>query len=156
MRIRISTKPSPNSFIQQSGVAVDPDLPISFAFGLVSQTRGWKIGSKRWRKAWNACMNAEYNRLIGSRLNSLETWQELCAKVGITEVFPSITKCKKALAKVNVNIVDLLDCWDTPNLPKQFKSRHALSNYTRDNHKFFGRAIAKQDKALKVLLRQLV
>lgn len=97
MRITVGPEMARNSYIQQSGVAVDPGLPISFAFGLVSQTRGWKVGSRRWRKAWKTCMDLEYDRLIGSRVSSLETWQQLCAKVGITEVFPSINKCKKVI-----------------------------------------------------------
>ena len=40
-------------------------------------------------------MNAEYDRRIGSRVNTLDEWQELCDKVGIEEELPSITKCRK-------------------------------------------------------------
>ncbi|CAI7608611.1 unnamed protein product [Penicillium bialowiezense] len=156
MFILVGQDVSGNSFIQQSGVAIDPGLPISLAFGLVSQAKGWKVGSRRWRKAWKTCMSLEYDRLIGSRGSSLETWQELCAKVGITKVLPSITKCKKALVKVHVNIVDLLDHWDTPIIPKRFKNRFELAEYAKETHKFFSRDIAKQDKVLKVLLRKLV
>jgi hypothetical protein len=86
---------APNKVLQEFNVAYDPDLPVSFSFSLVSQKRGWKTGSKRWRTAWNACMNAEYDRLIGSRVSNLAQWEELCAKVGIEESLPSINKCRK-------------------------------------------------------------
>lgn len=85
----------PNKFLRELNAPYNPTVPISLAFKQVSQQRGWKHGSKRWRKRWNSCMNSEYDRLIGSRIASLETWQELCAKVGIKETFPSINKCKK-------------------------------------------------------------
>jgi len=88
---------APNRVLQKFNVAYDPDLPVSFAFDLVSQKRGWKAGSKRWKKAWNACMSAEYDRLIGSRMSSLADWQELCANVGIEDTPPSINQCKKVI-----------------------------------------------------------
>lgn len=62
----------------------------------------------------------------------------------------------QALARVHVNIIDVLDCWNTPTIPKRFKTTEALRAYTKENNRFFARTIAKQDKILRVLLRHLV
>ncbi|KAJ5193595.1 hypothetical protein N7449_009737, partial [Penicillium cf. viridicatum] len=146
----------PNQLLRRLGATHNPDLPISVAFGLVALQRGWKPGSKNWKKNWNTCMNSEYDRLIGCRVSSLATWQELCTKVGIEDYFTSINQCKKALAHVHVNIVDLLDSWSTDATPVRFKNKEALAAYTKASKKFFGRHIAKQDKVLRVLLRKLL
>lgn len=55
-----------------------------------------------------------------------------------------------------MNITDLLDCWDTDETPRRFASVRELARYTKQEHKFFSRALAKQDKLLKVLLKKLV
>ncbi|CRL24406.1 unnamed protein product [Penicillium camemberti] len=146
----------PNNHLRKLGATYNPELPISVAFGLVSLQRGWKPGSKTWKRNWNACMNDEYDRLIGYRVANLATWQELCAKVGIDDSFTSINQCKKALVRVHINLVDLLDCWNADRTPTRFKSKKALATYTETHNKFFGRHIAKQDKVLRVLLRKLL
>ncbi|KGO76043.1 hypothetical protein PITC_012000 [Penicillium italicum] len=146
----------PNQLLRKLGAPYNPDLPITFAFSLVALQRGWKPGSKKWKKNWNSCMNGEYDRLIGCRVSSLATWQELCTKVGIEDCFTSINQCKKALARVHVNIVDLLDSWNSDTTPTRFQNKEALAAYTKANKKFFARQIAKQDKVLRVLLRKLL
>jgi hypothetical protein len=93
MRIPLIPSEHPNQHLRKLGA--NPDLPVSAAFVLVGLHRGWKPGSKTWKKNWNACMNMEYDRLIGCRVNSLATWQDLCAKVGIEDTFTSINQCKK-------------------------------------------------------------
>lgn len=85
----------PNNHLRRLGASYNPELPISVAFGLIGLQRGWKPGSKTWKKNWNACMNDEYDRLIGYRVANLATWQELCAKVGLKNSFTSINQCKK-------------------------------------------------------------
>lgn len=97
MRVPLTPEPPPNRYFRSFDVHYDPDMPVSLAFDLLSQEMGWRTGSPRWKKERKACMDAEYDMLIGSRVSSLENWQELCAKVGIKEVFPSITKCKKVM-----------------------------------------------------------
>jgi hypothetical protein len=88
----------PNQLLQKLGAPHNPDLPISVAFSLVALQRGWKPGSNKWKKNWNTCMNSEYDRLIGCRVSSLATWQELCTKVGIEDSFTSINQCKKVMS----------------------------------------------------------
>ncbi|KAJ5238244.1 hypothetical protein N7489_008335 [Penicillium chrysogenum] len=156
MKVPLAPTEHPNQVLRKLGSPYDPELPLSFAFGLIGLQRGWKPGSKTWKKNWNACMNCEYDRLIGCRVTSLTTWQQLCAKLGIKDSFKSINQCKKALARVHVNIVDLLDSWNSDTIPMRFQNKEALATYTKSTQKFFGRHIAKQDKVLRVLLRKLL
>ena len=95
MKVPLAPTEHPNQVLRKLGSPYDPELPLTFAFGLVGLQRGWKPGSKTWKKNWNACMNCEYDRLIGCRVTSLTTWQQLCAKLGIKDSFKSINQCKK-------------------------------------------------------------
>jgi hypothetical protein len=73
----------------------NPDSPISNEFKRLGKARNWRPGSKTWTKNWNRCMGNEYNRLIGSRISNLETWQVMCRKVGLGDEFTAIRQCKK-------------------------------------------------------------
>lgn len=72
-----------------------PDNPVSKEFGRLAKWRGWKNGSKNWRKNWNSCMAEQYDLLIGDRINDLATWQQMCRKLDIPGEFPSINKCRQ-------------------------------------------------------------
>ncbi|PYH93937.1 hypothetical protein BO71DRAFT_419687 [Aspergillus ellipticus CBS 707.79] len=134
----------------------DPDAPITAEFKRLAIQRQWKQGSKTWRKRWNRFIGMEYDRIIGNNLRGLDDWRELCAELDLPGPFASIRQCKKALSKVHVNIVDLLECRQLGCKPRKFPSQKALTTYTRKSGKFFGKSIAKQDKLLKVLLRRLL
>jgi hypothetical protein len=109
MRKPHPTQAPPNKVLQDFKNEYDSNLPVSLSFGLASQARGWKTGSRRWKRAWKSCMSAEYNRLIGARVNELEQWQALCAKVGIDEELPTINICKKVIwYSVELAVTDLL------------------------------------------------
>lgn len=98
MFVSLTPSDHPNQLLRKLGAPYNPDLPATSAFGLVALQRGWKPGSKNWKINWNACMNSEYDRLIGCRVSSLATWQELCTKVGIEDSFTSINQCKKVIS----------------------------------------------------------
>lgn len=76
------------------GFHQDPDAPVSTEFARLTAFRGWAPGSKNWKRNWNACMEAEYDRLIGNRATRLETWQELCEKLDLDDSLPSIRQCR--------------------------------------------------------------
>ncbi|KAJ5081142.1 hypothetical protein N7456_013380 [Penicillium angulare] len=156
-----SDRASPNSvhlkfFDGFSKFDYDDTETVISEFHRLGRSRGWKKGSKTWRRNWKLCMSEMYDSVIGDHINDLETWRQLCRKLDIQGELNSITKCKKALAKVYVNIVDLLECWATDMPPKLFKSSSALANYTKEASMFFARDLAKQDKLLRVLLRHLL
>ena len=72
--------------------------------------------------------------------------------------------CLQALARVHVNLVDLLDVRTLKMTSAvsssaevgTFRGARALSDYTWETQKFFSRDIVKEDKLLKVLLRRIV
>lgn len=68
----------------------------------------------------------------------------------------NLTGLWQALSRVYVNIVDLLECWDTDDHPRKFNSLRQLSAYTWRENKCFNRAVAKQDKVLRVLMKTLL
>ncbi|KAF7156703.1 hypothetical protein CNMCM5623_000376 [Aspergillus felis] len=133
----------------------NPDASVSDEFNRLASHRKWKVGSKTWRKMWNRCMALEYDRLLGQNLSGLQDWQQLCEELDLTGPFTSIRQCKKALSKVYVNIVDLLDCRILKKKPTKFPSLRALEKYTRETRRVFSRHLGKQDKLLRILLRKL-
>lgn len=52
-------------------------------------------------------------------------------------------------------MVDLFECWATGERPKQFKNAKQLAAYTKSEGKFFNRNLAKENKALRILLKRL-
>ncbi|GAQ06271.1 hypothetical protein ALT_3592 [Aspergillus lentulus] len=133
----------------------NPDASVSDEFNRLANYRKWKTGSKTWRKMWNRCMALEYDRLLGQNLSGLQNWQQLCEELDLKGPFTSIKQCKKALSKIYVNIVDLLDCRILKKKPTKFPNLRALEKYTRESGRVFSRHLAKQDKLLRVLLRKL-
>ncbi|KAL4892539.1 hypothetical protein BDV59DRAFT_43349 [Aspergillus ambiguus] len=136
---------------------VDPNIPISEEFKRLARKRQWKQGSKIWRKMWNRFINLEYDRYFGgSTPAGLEGWRQLCDELDLEGPFSSITHCKKALCRVHVNIVDLVEGRQTGQKPRTFPTVGALARYTHETQRFFNRNSAKQDKILRVLLRKLL
>lgn len=60
----------------------------------------------------------------------LEDWQRLCGDIGLKDGLESITKCRKALKSVYVNIYDLLDAVKKGEHPQQFPDLEALIYYS--------------------------
>ncbi|KAJ5702674.1 hypothetical protein N7488_010222 [Penicillium malachiteum] len=133
----------------------DPEKPVSQEFKRLGAKMGWRQGSRKWKKNWNICMDEQYDRLIGTRVNNLDTWQQICCKLLIPGEFTSIRQCRKALSGTFVNLVDLLDCWESEKCPKLFRSHGALVEYTRAECMFVSRKTVKQDKALAGLLKRI-
>ncbi|KAJ5817448.1 hypothetical protein N7447_009681 [Penicillium robsamsonii] len=65
----------------------------------------------------------------------------------IRDSFTSIRQCRKALARVHVSLVDVLDGTQMLSLLDS-TVRRPLPKYTKKSQKFFGRQLAKHDKAL--------
>lgn len=76
----------------------NPNAKTSDEFKRLGAQRGWKPGSRTWKKQWRACWDYEYDRLIGHRAASLATWQQMCAKLSLDDSLGSINKCKKVIS----------------------------------------------------------
>jgi hypothetical protein len=61
----------------------------------------------------------------------------------------------KAIRKVHVNIVDLIDTHRTGEKVKTFRNAGALGQYTKSTGKVFPKRAAKTDVLLKALLREI-
>ncbi|KAK4461855.1 hypothetical protein QBC42DRAFT_269091 [Cladorrhinum samala] len=60
----------------------------------------------------------------------LEDWQRLCDDIGLEGDFESITKCRKAIKSVYVNIYDLLDAVKKGEHPQHFPDLETLIYYS--------------------------
>ncbi|EED22065.1 conserved hypothetical protein [Talaromyces stipitatus ATCC 10500] len=134
----------------------DPSAPISAEFARLAAHRQWKKGarSKTYERNWSKCIRMEFDNFYGKEYTKLESWQNICTEVGI-EPLSSVTKCKKALSKVNVNLVNLIDCRTTGEKPLLFPSLDALRKYTRKRGRAFPREEAKEDGFIKILLKRI-
>ncbi|KAF2265377.1 hypothetical protein CC78DRAFT_461471, partial [Lojkania enalia] len=119
--------------------------------------QGHSMKTKGHRRRRAQYIEAEFEKHFGSNTTKLETWQDLCGEVGVKPVPESITKCKKALKHVHINIINLLDHRRSGGLIPlmKFKSGKALREYTMNGH-IFPLVYAKADGFIKIFLRQIL
>jgi hypothetical protein len=115
----------------------------------------WRQGSDTYRQERTLFITNEFNTHFGVDATKLQNWQSLCRELQIEKPIDTITKCRKALAEVYVNIVDLVDCRRTAKTPRKFSSLTALRKYTKSTGKFYSKQEAKDDGFLKALLRNI-
>ncbi|KAF7901024.1 hypothetical protein EAF00_003245 [Botryotinia globosa] len=85
----------------------------------------------------------------------LANWQRLCVDVGLEEMPTSITKCRKALGKVWVNIFDFLDAKAEGKPVKRYSSERKLATYTLNTGKIYPKSKAKEGGPARVLLAHI-
>ncbi|EME38511.1 hypothetical protein DOTSEDRAFT_161497, partial [Dothistroma septosporum NZE10] len=78
-------------------------------------------------------------------------WQALCRDIGVEEG-PSITKCKKSIAAVYINIFDFVA---QGKAARHWPSLRALAKYSQESGRVFPKKKAKSETVLRVLLRHL-
>ncbi|KAJ5950406.1 uncharacterized protein N7479_008819 [Penicillium vulpinum] len=132
-----------------------PSVSANVEFARLANQMNWKKDSKVYKQERAKFLVAEFNVHYGADPTKLENWQALCIELDISEPIESITKCRKALAKVHVNLVDLVDARRTGKKVKHFSSATALRTYTRATEKIFPKSAAKADGFLKALLRAI-
>ncbi|KAL3419064.1 hypothetical protein PVAG01_09285 [Phlyctema vagabunda] len=86
----------------------------------------------------------------------LENWQRLCRDPGLHGEFTSLTRCRKALRTVCVNIWDLLDAIQAGTAVPRFPNKHALAQYTIEEERFYPKKQAKKQGPVKDLLKHIV
>ncbi|OAA61196.1 hypothetical protein SPI_05220 [Niveomyces insectorum RCEF 264] len=89
-------------------------------------------------------------------VDTLASWQQLVADLGIDGYYPSKTQCKKAIKTVHVNIRDFLDAIRNDEPVRRFPSRAALQRYTLANHRFYKKKKIVPGSPLAALLETLV
>ncbi|EEA26182.1 hypothetical protein TMatcc_005571 [Talaromyces marneffei ATCC 18224] len=133
----------------------DPSAGIRKNFARLAAHRQWKTSSKKYKRNWNKYVRMEFDKAYGTNHTRLESWQNLCIEVGIGHL-SSITQCKKALSKINVNIVDSMECRWSGNKPRLFPSLNSLRNYTKEHDLYFPRDAAKKEGFVKILLKPIL
>ncbi|KAH0559522.1 hypothetical protein GP486_003961 [Trichoglossum hirsutum] len=140
---------------QSEGFAPDPTAPLVVEFKRLARSQGWGKDSNQYKEQRAVCYVAEFEAHYGNKSERLEGWQSLCREVHITPVPTSISKCKKELRKVWVNIVDLIDCRRTGQRVTLHSSRNALRKYSKKHGKIFSLKAAKNNGFLAALLIQM-
>ncbi|KAI4093383.1 MAG: hypothetical protein LQ344_002971 [Seirophora lacunosa] len=133
------------------------NAPILDEFRRLAQQQGWKRRTWQFNVNRRECLQAEYEYQFGSieAGNKLAAWQGLCAELGLSANIPSIVKCKKALRRVHVNILDLIDDRRAGRQIETFDSAQALADYTNEHKRYFPLEDAKADSLIKILLKQI-
>ncbi|TGO61833.1 hypothetical protein BCON_0024g00340 [Botryotinia convoluta] len=85
----------------------------------------------------------------------LANWQRLCVDVGLEEIPTSITKCRKALGKVWVNIFDFLDAKAEGKPVKRYQSERKLAKYTLESGRIYPKSKAKEGGPARALLAHI-
>jgi hypothetical protein len=136
-----------------------PDWRQKGAFGALAGLKGWdqytrKLEYDKLKATWTTFVEAEYS---GS---TLQHYQNLCDDLGINPIPGSVNECKRQLAGVFVNIVDLTQYrMDTRaggwvSRPLLHRDLEALKNYSNKEQKWYPTENARSEM-LRVLLKVL-
>lgn len=148
--------------------------PAIAEFNRLANQMNWREGSKRYKRERSKFFESEFGIQFGTDASNLANWQALCLELEIKSPIQSISQCRKvcyiifffffifsfsklnifkALSKVHVNLVDIVDSRRTGKKVKFFASPKALRKYTIETEKIFPKSAAKKDGFLKALLR---
>ncbi|KAJ4365991.1 hypothetical protein N0V95_000368 [Ascochyta clinopodiicola] len=152
-----SSNPDVGYFAQQ-GIIASPNDDFNSLFKRLAIREG--LSKTQRKKRRNHAIAAEMDAAYGTDITKLEKWQELCRDVGIEPVPQSITQCRKALSKVWVNLVNLIDHRRNRNIQLiVFPSYKQFCKYTIGDGKahdhIFPKELAKKEGFIKALLRNL-
>ncbi|KAI6093733.1 hypothetical protein F4821DRAFT_274197 [Hypoxylon rubiginosum] len=85
----------------------------------------------------------------------LTDWKRLMADLGFTQEFTSKNQCRKALDPVWVNIEDYLDDIDNGRPIRRFNNEVLLSQYTKEEEKFYPKNAIPKGSPLRRLLAHI-
>ncbi|KAH3973274.1 hypothetical protein HBH70_064700 [Parastagonospora nodorum] len=139
-------------FAQFSDFEEEPGASLTSEMARLAVQEKWSKKEKQ-RQRLDA-FDAEFARHFGTDMGKLEMWQEMCCLCRIEDIPTSITQCKKALAKVHLNIFNFLDHCRNPKVfeLKLFRNISKLREYTVPNF-IYPLKRAKADTFIKALLR---
>ncbi|KAI5276212.1 hypothetical protein E4T47_00861 [Aureobasidium subglaciale] len=133
--------------------AHNPRCSVRDEFNRLSKTQKWDFEEKDRQRA--KCYNEELEGHFASLGidTQLDRLKHLCVEVGL-EPLDTVTQCKKALKKVHVNLVDLMNARRTDKKVKQFATVKKLRKYTLESGKVYPKEDAKCE-VVKVLLKNI-
>nr|KMM72233.1 hypothetical protein CPAG_08530 [Coccidioides posadasii RMSCC 3488] len=128
--------PTTNRIFPLRSFQPNPSASAIDEFARLARHMNWNLRSKVYRTEWARFSALEFAKHYGVETSSLEKWQSLCRELDISKPTESITKCKKALASVHVNIFDLIDSRRTGAPIPKFTNVRALRRYTKQIQRF--------------------
>ncbi|KAL8749954.1 MAG: hypothetical protein Q9184_006604 [Pyrenodesmia sp. 2 TL-2023] len=137
----------------------DHRAPILDEFRRLANQQCWfkKQHVWKWEKHRKECLREEFMFHFGSieAGNKLAGWQGLCQELGVTGNISSIAKCKKALKRVHVNILDFIDDRRAGNNVETYRSAKALADHTKAHGRYFPKDSTTGESLMKILLKQI-
>ncbi|KAI0637823.1 hypothetical protein C8Q77DRAFT_393144 [Trametes polyzona] len=108
------------------------------------------------RDALRHAMVQQFNNVYGTNAEDLESWQLLCNALGMDPVPDKLKACRRKVRATHVNLVDFIEAPLAGKPVTTFKTEVELSEYTRENGKFFPRDDVYAGSLLQYLLRQIL
>ncbi|THW23112.1 hypothetical protein D6C86_02026 [Aureobasidium pullulans] len=134
----------------------EPDRKASIKkeFDRLAKQQNWpKEVAERFRAVCYEDELADFSVAQGLT-TPLKKLQMLCAELCVDDIPPSINKCKEALNKVKVNLVDLMNARRQGKQVRIFESYKTLSKYTRKKKMYCPKQAAKSE-GIRVLLKRM-
>ncbi|KDR71048.1 hypothetical protein GALMADRAFT_254207 [Galerina marginata CBS 339.88] len=97
-------------------------------------------------------LTQEFNLTFGTDVDSITSWQALCARIGISPIPETLEECRQVVMSTHVNLVDLTTKSCAIEI---FNSVKQLSEYTIDSRKIFPSHSAHAGSLLRFLLRHI-
>lgn len=142
-------------FMSFPGFKAEESRAVGDEFARLAQFMKWMPRTHEYNVYRGQAFRSAFTVHYGADASKLDVWQTLCMEVGIQPAPSSITKCKKALERVHVNIVDLVNCRRSGSPVQRFHSYNELKRYTCEKGKgrVFPRELAKEEGFIKALLK---
>ncbi|KAF2799198.1 hypothetical protein K505DRAFT_346036 [Melanomma pulvis-pyrius CBS 109.77] len=112
------------------------------------------IEKKTAHEDFKTAMVLTFNSLYGTDVDDIDSWHKLCVALDIDPLPEGLKECQRAVQKVHVNIVDLVDT--RGEQVEIFDSLEDLQDYTIETGKFFPKQSAYAGGVLKALLREIL
>ncbi|MCJ1377447.1 hypothetical protein MMC17_000542 [Xylographa soralifera] len=132
--------------------------PLVQEFYRMCDQFGWDSDDEEKKEAsfaFKTAMVHQFNTLYGTDVNDIESWRKLCLALDITPP-EGLQACRKAVRKLHVNIVDLVDTQGCTGPVTIFETLGELRTYTIDSGKYFPKESAYAGGVLKFLLREIL
>ncbi|KAF9471705.1 hypothetical protein BDN70DRAFT_767230, partial [Pholiota conissans] len=152
--------PVPEFFSQfSSSFTYTPENSSSAEFYRLCDELGWEKNEPQRTQAHKEFKNAltrQFNTNYGTEKNSLESWQALCKHLGANPVPKTLNRCRQMVMTTHVNLVDLVDVFESDKVATVFDTVEELSRYTMATGKYFPREDIDAGDLLKHLLRPIL
>ncbi|KAI9446049.1 hypothetical protein H4582DRAFT_524670 [Lactarius indigo] len=144
-------------FSQFSNFQSQPSNSPVVEFDRLCKTYQWERNDperKAAREEFQYAMKLEFDDLYGSDEKDIENWHKLCYVLRIDPAPDTLQKCRTAVLKKHVNLVDLVH--GSKEEVRIFETETELSRYTKETDKFFPKQDARDGGVLRALRRRIL